>query len=49
MIVPMDVEGAARGIRSLIEDEALQDKLRKNTSATDYSNMGEVERIYDLV
>lgn len=49
LIVPMDTEGAARGIRSLIEDEALQESLRRNTAVTDYGNAGEVEKIYGLI
>lgn len=49
LIVPMDVEGAARGIEALIKDKELQEKLRRNTAATDYGNGKEVERIYELL
>ncbi len=49
VIVPMDIAGAVRGIRSLIENPALIERLRKNTAATDYGNRGEVSKIYDMI
>ena len=49
VIVPMDVEGAARGIRALIEDPVRQERLRQATSATDYSGAGEIEKIYAMI
>ena len=49
LIVPMDIDGAVDGIRSLIEDKGLQEKFRKNMAVTDYGNSKEVKHIYDLV
>jgi glycosyltransferase involved in cell wall biosynthesis len=49
VIVPMDVAGAARGIRELINNPALQKHLRCNCAASDYSSAGEIEKIYDLI
>lgn len=49
VIVPADVEGATRGIRSLIENAELQKHLRRNTEASDYGNACEIEKIYSLV
>jgi glycosyltransferase involved in cell wall biosynthesis len=49
VIVPMDIAGAARGIRALIDDPALQQRLRTATAATDYGNAGEIEKIYDMI
>lgn len=49
LIVPMDVEEAAYGIKSLIEDKQLQAKFCNNMAVTDYGNTKEVERIYELI
>ncbi|NDV60233.1 glycosyltransferase [Bacteroides sp. 519] len=49
LIVPMDVDEAAHGIKTLIEDKQLQATFRKNMAVTDYGNAGEVERIYNLI
>jgi glycosyltransferase involved in cell wall biosynthesis len=49
LIVPMDIDGAAKGIQSLIENKALQEEFRKNMKATDYGNSDEVEFIYSLL
>lgn len=49
IIVPMDNEGCAEGIISLINNKKLQEKLIKNTSNTDYSNKDEINKIYRLV
>lgn len=49
LIVPMDVEGAADAIQSLIGNKALQKAFCKNMAVTDYSNSKEVEHIYALL
>jgi glycosyltransferase involved in cell wall biosynthesis len=49
VIVPMDIEGAARGIRALIENPALQKRLREATAAADYSCADEIKKIYELI
>lgn len=49
LIVPMDIDGAAQGIRFLIENKPLQEQFRKNMEVTDYSNFKEVELIYKLL
>lgn len=49
LIVPMDISGAALGIKSLIENKTLQDEFRKNMSNTDYGNSKEVDKIYSLM
>ena len=49
IIVPMDVDEAARGIQCLIENKPLQEELCNNMAVTDYSNAKEVELIYSLL
>lgn len=49
LIVPMDIDGAAHGIQSLIENKSLQEEFRKNMEITDYGNSKEVELIYRLL
>ncbi|MBK5721747.1 glycosyltransferase [Dysgonomonas sp. Marseille-P4677] len=49
LIVPMDVDGAAYGIQSLIENKQLQEEFRKNMAITDYGNSKEVELIYSML
>lgn len=49
LIVPMDIDGAACGIQSLIENKSLQEEFRKNMKITDYGNSKEVELIYNLL
>jgi glycosyltransferase involved in cell wall biosynthesis len=49
LIVPTDIDGAAYGIRSLIENRLLQEQFRKNMETTDYGNSKEVELIYNII
>lgn len=49
VIVPMDNEGCAKGIVSLIDNKKLQNKLISKTKESDYSNKSEIEKIYNLV
>jgi glycosyltransferase involved in cell wall biosynthesis len=49
IIVPMDNEGCAQGIKSLIEDKKLQEKLIENCKNSNFGNEKEVKKIYKLV
>jgi glycosyltransferase involved in cell wall biosynthesis len=49
IIVPMDNEGCAAGIKSLIGDKALQSRLIENCRNRDFENEKEVEKIYSLI
>ncbi|MDR1896541.1 MAG: glycosyltransferase [Prevotellaceae bacterium] len=46
IIVPMDNEGCAEGIKKLIEDKTLQAELIRNCSNRDFGNEKEIEKIY---
>ena len=45
----MDNEGCARGIVSVIRDEKLQRKLVENERKSDYSNVKEIQKLYQLM
>lgn len=49
IIVPMDNEGCAKGIISVINDINLRNKLINGTKENDYSNKREIDKIYDLI
>jgi len=49
IIVPMDNEGCAQGITSVIQDKDLQNRLVKRTLQTEYSNNSEIKKIYRLL
>lgn len=49
VIVPMDNEGCARGIVSVIRDEKLQRKLVENERKSDYTNVKEIQKLYQLM
>ncbi|MDU1891683.1 MAG: glycosyltransferase [Dysgonomonas sp.] len=49
LIVPMEIEEAAKGIQSLIDNKPLQEEFRKNMAITDYGNSKEIELIYNLL
>ena len=49
VIVPMDNEGCAAGIAAVLRDEELRQKLTENTKTRDYTNAGEIEKIYRLL
>lgn len=49
VVVPMDNEGCAKRIAEVIKDKELQQRLIENTKKTDYSNSGEVNKIYQLL
>ena len=46
VIVPMDINACADGIIKIIKDKRLQEKLVENTKKTDYTNAGEIEKLY---
>lgn len=49
VIVPMDNEKCAEGIMKVLNDKALQKKLKDNMRKRDYSNKDEIEKIYAMV
>lgn len=49
IIVPMDTEGCARGISEVMKNSGLLRQLRENTKARDYTNAGEVRKIYRMM
>lgn len=49
IIVPMDNEGCAKGIISIINDVNLRNKLIFGTKENDYSNKSEIDKIYNLI
>lgn len=49
VIVPMDNEGCAAGIASLLRDPEKMRQLSENCKNRDYSNAAEVEKIYQLM
>ena len=49
VIVPMDNEGCARGIASVIRDKKLQQKLVENERKSDYTNEKEIQKLYQLM
>ena len=49
VIVPMDIQQAALGIKDLIENKNLQQQLMKNMLQIDYGNSTEVDKIYNLI
>jgi glycosyltransferase involved in cell wall biosynthesis len=49
VIVPMDIEGCAKGIAEVIRDKELQQRLIENTKKKDYTNAGEIEKLYRLM
>ena len=48
VIVPMDNEGCAAGIAAVLRDERCG-KTDRNTKIRDYTNAGEIEKIYRLL
>lgn len=49
IVVPMDNEGCANGIISLIKDKELQQRLIENTKKNDYTNNSELKKLYSLM
>ncbi len=49
IIIPMDNEGCAVGIASLLHDPDRMKFLKENCLKRDYSNSKEVQKIYDVI
>ena len=49
MIVPMDNEGCARGITDFIGNKQLQNEIVTYLHNHDYGNVGEVEKLYQMI
>lgn len=49
IIVPMDNQGCAKGIISLIQDSELRNYLCNNTKEKDYARQREVEKLFALI
>lgn len=48
-ITDLSVNGIAKGIEKLINDVNLRRKLEKNTKEFDYSNVEELEKLYEII
>lgn len=48
IIVPMDNQGCAKGIISLVQDSELRNYLCNNTKEKDYARQREVEKLFAL-
>ena len=48
-ITDLSIEGIAKGIEKLIKDVNLRRKLEKNTKGFDYSNVEELEKLYEVI
>lgn len=49
MVVPMDNMGCAKGIAAVIMNNQLQLQLTENTKKSNYTNAGEIEKIYKMI
>lgn len=49
VIVPMDNEGCARGIVELLDDKNKMKFISNNTYHVDYSNKGELDKLYQII
>ena len=49
VIVPMDSEGCAAGIVSLLKDKDRMTKLAEQCQNSDYTNRNEINKLYDLI
>ena len=49
LIVPMTPEGIAEGLQRLLSDGALRERFTAALSACDYTNEGEIEKLYVLL
>ena len=49
IIVPLDNEGCAKGLVEFIIDKQKQEHIIDYLKAHDYGNVGEVEKIYDII
>lgn len=49
VIVPMDIDDCAHGIKAVINDKELRQRLICNTQQNNYGNESEVQKIYRLI
>ena len=49
VIVPKDNTRCAAGIAELLRDSIKMERLKKNCLARDYSNSGEIDKVYQLL
>jgi glycosyltransferase involved in cell wall biosynthesis len=49
LVCDLGVDGIVTGVRRLIEDVSLREQMAANASKRDYSNRGEVQKIYSLL
>lgn len=49
VIVPLENDGCAEGICSVLSNQTLIDELIENTKKNDYTNSSELQKIYDLI
>ena len=49
LITPMGIEGIVNGIKKLIEDKELRERLVVNTVKTDYGNHSEINKLYKIL
>ena len=49
MIVPMDIQGCVEEICAILRDKKLQQVLIENTKKNDYTNIGEIEKLYKIL
>lgn len=47
-VVPLDNEKCAKVLTNILSDNNKLDKIRENVSSIDYSNAGEIEKLYSL-
>ncbi|MFV0198749.1 glycosyltransferase [Empedobacter falsenii] len=49
VIVPMENQSCAKGIKNVLENEQLREELSRNCSERDYSNQSEINKLYALI
>ncbi|WP_113884975.1 MULTISPECIES: glycosyltransferase [Cytobacillus] len=49
LITPLNIEGIVNGIKGLIDNKQLRERLISNTREKDYGNEKEVEKLYKLI
>lgn len=49
VIVPMENQACAEGIKNLLENEQLREELSRNCGEKDYSNQSEINKLYVLI
>lgn len=49
VIVSMEIEESARQIAKIISDKDIQNKLVENTKKSDYTNAGEIKKLYEIL